>query len=143
MTPQASDSHAPRIADLRPMLAVTDLPRAVRFYVERLGFNCSSMHGNPPVWAEVERDGVALMLNAPPADCVRRDVPPKSRDYQIFYFDVKNVADLHAEFRSRGVLVTDLRVAFYGMKEFEVRDPDGYWLWFAEPTDEPQTVRED
>jgi hypothetical protein len=36
--------------------------------------------------------------------------------------------------------VTDLRVAIYGMKEFELRDPDGYWLWFGQSTNEPATV---
>jgi len=35
-----------------------------------------------------------------------------------------------------------LRVTVYGMKEFEVRDPDDIWLWFGQPTDEPATVRE-
>ena len=59
----------PRITDFRAMLAVRDLPAVVRFYVEKLGFNCCGLHGNPPVWAEVERDGVALMLNAPPREC--------------------------------------------------------------------------
>lgn len=131
------------LTNLRPMLAVTDLPASVRFYVEQLGFNCNAMHGNPPVWAEVERNGVAVMLNAPPRECVVADVPRKSKDYQIFYFDVDDVPALHAEYRARGVAVTDIRVAFYGMKEFEVRDPDNYWLWFGQPTDEPPTVTED
>lgn len=121
------------------MLAVTDLPGAVRFFVEKLGFNCSAMHGNPPVWASVERDGVEVMLNAPPVEEVRRDVPRSSRDYQIYSFDVTGVAALHAEFAAKGVAVTPLRVAFYGMKEFEVRGPDDLWLWFAEPTDEEPT----
>ena len=34
---------------------------------------------------------------------------------------------------------TELRVTYYGMQEFELRDPDGYWLWFGEDTDEPPT----
>jgi catechol 2,3-dioxygenase-like lactoylglutathione lyase family enzyme len=129
-------------ASLRPMLAVTDLPATVRFYVEKLGFNCCGLHGEPPVWAELERDGVAIMFNAPPRECVERDVPRTSRDYQIFYFNVQDAAALREEYRGRGVSVSDLRVAFYGMKEFEVRDPEGHWLWFGQPTDEPPTVRE-
>lgn len=137
---RTASGAAPRVMNLRPMLAVTDLPATVRFYVERLGFNCCAMHGDPPVWAEVERDGTSVMLNAPPAECIRRDVPASCRDDQIFYFDVQNVESLHAEYRARGVSVTDLRVAPYGMKEFELRDPDGYWLWFGQPTDEPPTV---
>lgn len=124
------------------MLACIDLSEAVRFYVEKLGFNCNAMHGNPPVWAEVERNGVSVMLNAPPAECVRRDVFRSSRDYQIYYFDAEGVVELHAEFASRGVAVSPLRVAFYGMKEFEVRDQEGHWLWFAEPTDEAPSEKE-
>ncbi|MGH7243100.1 MAG: VOC family protein [Phycisphaerales bacterium] len=143
MTTSAATKAAPRVTNLRPMLAVTDLPASVRFYVEKLGFNCSAMHGNPPVWAEVERDGVALMLNAPPVECVRKDVPRSCKNYQIFYFNVAGVEDVHREFRSRGVAASELRVAFYQMKEFEVRDPDDYWLWFAEATNEPPTQRED
>lgn len=134
--------EVPRLHRLRPMLACADLPGAVRFYVEKLGFSCTAMFGNPPVWSEVERDGVAIMLNAPPADSVRRDVPASSRDYQIYYIDVENIEALHRELRARSVAVTDLRVAIYGMKEFEARDPEGHWLWFGQPTDEPPTVRE-
>lgn len=134
---------AVRFKNLRPMLACTDLPAAVRFYVENLGFNCNAMHGDPPVWAEVERDGTAIMLNAPPADDVRRDVPRSSRDYQIYYVDVENITALHSELKARGVKVSDLRVAFYQMKEFEVRDPDGHWIWFGEPTDDAPTPEEE
>ena len=124
------------------MLAVTDLVRTVRFYVEKLGFNCNSLHGDPPVWCDLDRDGQSIMFNAPPREHVIRDVPASSKDYQIFYAMVSDVVALHAEYRSRGVAVTELRVTFYGMKEFEVRDPDGYWLWFGQATDETPTVQE-
>jgi catechol 2,3-dioxygenase-like lactoylglutathione lyase family enzyme len=130
------------LSSLRPMLAVTDLPRTIRFYVENLGFNCSSTFGDPPVWCELERDGVAIMFNAPPRAHVERDVPRLSKDYQIFYFISSDLPSLHAEFKQRGVQVSDLRVTIYQMKEFEVRDPDGYWLWFGQETDEPPTVQE-
>ncbi len=136
-------THSARVTNLRPMIAVRDLPATVRFYVEKLGFNCNAMFGNPPVWAEVERDGTSIMFNAPPRADVERDVPAKSRDYQVYYFDVDGVVALHAELKSRGVNVTNLRITSYQMKEFEVRDPDGCWLWFGQPTDEPPTVCEE
>jgi hypothetical protein len=82
------------------------------------------------------------MFNAPPADDVRRDVPRSSRDYQIFYFNTPDAAALRDELAARGVAVSELRVTVYGMKEFEVRDPDGIWLWFGQPTDEAPTVKE-
>jgi catechol 2,3-dioxygenase-like lactoylglutathione lyase family enzyme len=133
---------AVNLLTLRPMLAVTDLRRTIDFYCGKLGFHCRSTFGDPAVWCNLERDGVSLMFNAPPADDVRRDVPLRSRDYSIFYFNVADVLALRAELAGRGVDVSDLRVTVYGMKEFEVRDPDGIWLWFGQPTDEPATVSE-
>lgn len=124
------------------MLAVTDLPRTIAFYCGQLGFTCRETFGQPPVWCDLERDGVSMMFNAPPAGDVQRDVPISSRDYQIFYFNVPDVVGLHDEFSGRGVAVSPLRVTVYGMKEFELRDPDGIWLWFGQPTDDPPTVAE-
>jgi catechol 2,3-dioxygenase-like lactoylglutathione lyase family enzyme len=124
------------------MLAVTDLQRTIAFYTQKLGFHLGDTFGEPPVWCTLYRDGQEMMFNAPPCDSVVRDVPRSSKDYQIFYSNVDDVAALHAEFKSRGVAVTELRVTIYGMKEFEVRDPDDYWLWFGQSTDEPPTVTE-
>jgi uncharacterized glyoxalase superfamily protein PhnB len=51
----------------------------------------------------------------------------------------EDVVALHAEAKGKAFQVSDLRVTFYGMKEFEVRDPDGHILWFGQETDEPPT----
>ena len=133
---------SPRLTRLRPMLAVRDLPATIRFYVEKLGFNCNSLFGNPPVWCDLDRDGTGIMFNTPPRECIENDVPLKSKDYQIFYFNSNDLPALHTEFKSRGVQVSDMRVMPYQMKEFDVRDPDGYWLMFGQNTDEPPTVTE-
>lgn len=126
----------PRVHSIRPMLAVGNLSDTIRFYVEKLGFNCNSLFGDPPVWCDLDRDGQSIMFNAPPHESVEGDVPRASKNYQIFYFNVDDVAAFHAELASRGVPVTPLRVTVDGMKEFEVRDD---WLWFGQPTDEPPT----
>ena len=134
----------PRLTQLRPMLAVMDLQRTRAFY-ERIGFEVMGTFGppgGPPVWCELHRDGQFIMFNAPPRDSVIRDVPRPSKNYQIFYFNADDVVSLHSEFKSKGLPVTDLRITEYGMKEFELRDPDDYWLWFGQPSDEPPTVRE-
>lgn len=134
-------SHG-RMSRLRPMLAVADLQRTMLFYRERLGFTRAGTFGNPPVWAEMARDDIAIMFNAPPPDDVRRDVPARSRDDAIYYIDVPDVEALHKELLDRGAEPTDLRVTVYGMKEFEVRDPDGIRLWFGQPTEEPPAATE-
>ena len=133
-----------KITLIRPMLAVTDLSRTIAFYGE-LGFTCTDTFGPPeaPVWCTLVRDGWELMFNAPPRESVVRDVPRKSKDYQIYYFNTDDVVALHAELKGKGLEVTDLRVTVYRMKEFELRDPDDYWLWFGQETDEPPTFVEE
>lgn len=127
---------------LRPMLAVSDLQRTIRFYTQQLGFLCTGSFGNPPVWCELVRDDIAIMFNAPPPAEIQRDVPTSSKNYQIFYINSPDVVALRDELAARGTPVGDLRVTIYCMKEFEVRDPDGYWLWFGQHSDEPPTVTE-
>ena len=130
-----------RLKALRPMLAVADMKRTMDFYCNRIGFTCHGVFGDPdPVWCHLERDGVIMMFNAPPRKEVERDVPVKSKDYQVFYFYPDDVVALHAQWKAAGLPVSDLRTTVYGMKEFELRDPDHYWLWFGQETDETPTI---
>jgi catechol 2,3-dioxygenase-like lactoylglutathione lyase family enzyme len=124
---------------LIPMLSVADLERTMTFYCQKLGFRVINTFGGPkPVWCMLERDKVRLMFNQPPGI----EIFPRAKDGQIYYFYPDDIASLHAEWKRAGLPTTDLRVTIYGMKEFELRDPDGYWLWFGESTDEPPTVTE-
>ncbi|MGE5510863.1 MAG: bleomycin resistance protein [Bacteroidota bacterium] len=131
-----------RIKQLVPMLSVSDLARTMAFYCDELGFQCTGTFGDPsPVWCHLERDGVALMFNQPPAEAMV-ELPLRAKDFQVYYCYPDDVAALHLAWKQKGLPVTDLRVTVYGMKEFELRDPDGYWLWFGQGTAEPPTVRE-
>ncbi len=144
------------------MLAVRDLKRTVEWYTAGLGFAVDGTFGDPPVWCSLFRDGVRLFFNQPPADAFPADWPghvsvrghppypqpardnatQQIRSLHIFYLHVRNLAELHGELTARGFGPTEVRVTVYGMKEFELRDPDGYWLWFGEESAEAPTVRE-
>ena len=127
---------------LIPMLSVTDLKRTIAFYRDRLGFRVLNTFGEPdPVWCMLARDKIKLMFNQPQAEEMA-ELPRRAKDFQIFYFYPDDVVALHAGWKAAGLDVTDLRVTIYGMKEFELRDPDGYWLWFGQDTDEAPTVTE-
>lgn len=127
---------------LIPMLAVVDLKRTIAFYRDQLGFAVINSLGSPdPVWCMLRRDGVALMFNQPP-DCNETTLPRRAKDFQILYFYPEDVRALHAGWQARGLPVSDLRVTTYGMREFELRDPEGYWLWFGEETTDPATVED-
>ncbi len=40
----------------------------------------------------------------------------------------------------KGHDASDTRVTFYGMKEFEMKGPDGHTLWLGQPTTEAPTA---
>jgi catechol 2,3-dioxygenase-like lactoylglutathione lyase family enzyme len=127
---------------LTPMLSVADLGRTIAFYCNDLGFQCVHKFGDPdPVWCHLKRDAVELMFNQPPA-AEMAELPRRAKDFQVFYFYPDDIVAQHATWKAKGLPVTDLRVTSYGMKEFELRDPDGYWLWFGQSTTEPATVTE-
>jgi len=131
-----------RLQRLTPMLSVADLGRTIAFYCDELGFQCAQTFGDPnAVWCHLKRDGVELMFNRPPA-AEMAELPLRAKDFQIFYFYPDDIVAQHTAWKAKGLPVTDLRVTTYGMKEFELRDPDGYWLWFGQSTTEPATVTE-
>jgi catechol 2,3-dioxygenase-like lactoylglutathione lyase family enzyme len=131
-----------KLKSLVPMLSVVDLKRTMAFYCDELGFHCRGKFGDPdPVWCHLERDVVSLMFNQPPAQEMA-ELPLRAKDFQVFYCYPDDVAGLHQVWKQKGLPVTDLRVTVYGMREFELRDPDGYWLWFGQSTSDPPTVRD-
>ena len=131
-----------KLAALLPMLSVSDLKRTMAFYGERLGFEVINRFGEPePRWCMMGRDGVKIMFNQPPADEMR-ELPRRAKDFQVYYFYPDDIGALHARWKSDGLPVSEFRVTDYGMKEFELRDPDDYWLWFGQSTNEPPTVTE-
>ena len=154
----------PKLTGLIPMLSVADLERTRAFYCELLGFEVVNEFGSPPapvagpsgrgpegkgqlkapekiVWCMLRRDGVRLMFNRP-EDGFESKLPYRAKDFQIYYIYPDDVRGLHAAWQAKGVPVSDLRVTGYGMREFELRDPDGYWLWFGQSTGDPPTVEE-
>ena len=131
-----------KLETLIPMLSVIDLKQTMAFYCDRLGFRVINTFGDEePRWCMLERDGVKLMFNQPPR-AEMDELPRRAKDFQIFYFYPDDIVALHRAWKSAELDVGDLRVAIYGMKEFELRDPDGYWLWFGQSTTEPATVTE-
>lgn len=131
-----------KLTALVPMLSVSDLKLSIAFYRDRLGFNVLNVFSDlEPKWCMIGRDDIKLMLNEPPR-AEMDTLPLHAKNFQTYYFYPDNVAALHAAWKHDGLPVTALRVTGYGMKEFELRDPDGYWLWFGQESSDPPTVQE-
>jgi catechol 2,3-dioxygenase-like lactoylglutathione lyase family enzyme len=115
---------------LVPSLLVCDLGRTLAFYAQ-LGFERTGVwpDADRPSWAEVRRDGVVLQFHDQPPHGTPPD-PVCSGTFYVFPDDVQALAD---ELRGRVPFAWGPEVMDYGMREFAVQDPDGYYLAFAEP----------
>jgi catechol 2,3-dioxygenase-like lactoylglutathione lyase family enzyme len=111
-----------------PVLAALDMERQVAFYRDRLGFSVRAVYPDP--YALLERDGVELHLWG----CPDRHVAENTG----CYLRVDGIEGLWQEYRDNGVNVRPLVVKPWGMREFEVIDPDGNLLRFGErPAEAP------
>lgn len=119
---------------LVPALLVRDMSETLSFY-QGLGFRVTGERSDgSSTWAEVRRDSVVLQFHTEPP-C---GTPPTPMCSGTFYFFPDSVAALAEEFRGNVNFAWGPEVMAYGMREFGIRDPNGYYLAFAEsaePTD--------
>lgn len=118
----------PRLNALTPLLVVSDLQRALDFYVQKLAFAEPSVWGEPPCFAMLNRDGFELMLSS---DAEPARVRPNG--VWDLYLRVGDIAAELAALRAAGVTIdkgpTD---TFYEMREIEIVDPDGHRICVAQ-----------
>ena len=126
----------PALLSVEPQLFVTDMPRALAFYVEQLGFSVGFEYGAPAFYAQVVRDGVMLNLRHVDRPAIDRTV---DADLLSAAISVSHAGQLFLEFQSRAVPFrqTLTREPWHdeGQGAFIVEDPDGNLLLFAGRTD--------
>lgn len=115
---------------LVPALLVGDMAETLDFY-RKLGFRLTGCHPErpDPVWAEVQRDSVTLQFHTDPPS----GTPPTPVCSGTFYLFPDSVTDLAEELRGKVAFAWGPEVMDYGMREFAVQDPNGYYLAFSEP----------
>jgi catechol 2,3-dioxygenase-like lactoylglutathione lyase family enzyme len=113
-----------------PCLFVADMRRSLDFYIDVLGFTQTGYYPieSEPIRTEVRRDGVAIILFS---EGRHLDVitPALSGVLYIFPESVDKLVD---ELRGKVPFAWGPENTEFGMREFAVRDPDGYTLVFAE-----------
>jgi glyoxylase I family protein len=119
------------------LLSVFDMPTSVRFYRDVLGFEVfqtSEREGDQFDWGWLRLGCAEIMLNTAYELHDRPGNPEVSRTTAhadtILYFDCPDVDAAYRHLKSRGLNVKPPTVAYYGMKQLYVSDPDGYALCF-------------
>jgi catechol 2,3-dioxygenase-like lactoylglutathione lyase family enzyme len=128
------------ISSIAPFFIVRDVPTALRFYRDFLGFDITFQGPSEDdiFFGIVQRGAAMIMLKAIGVD----PVPNYTRDIKQgiarwdAYLHVPDPDALAAEFASRHVeFLTPLQNNDDGLRGFEVKDADGYLLYFGRPHD--------
>ena len=131
----------PDITGIAPFFIVRNVPAALAFYRDRLGFEITFQGPEPDdiFFGIVERGAATIILKEVGVD----PVPNNTRDVKKgwarwdAYLNVPDPDALAAEFSSRNVeFFQPLNVdneGDDGLRGFEVQDADGYVLFFGRP----------
>ena len=120
------------ILHAEPQLFVTDIGRAVRFYGDVLGFEAAFVHGDPPFYAQVVRDGARLNLRHADRPGLSANFRQAEPDALSATLAADDAAGLFTEFQRAGAAFHQpLRREPWGAQTFIVADPDGNLLCFA------------
>lgn len=115
-------------------LSVADLDRSLAFYRDVLGFEARPLarRDGLPAVAEVVSGPARIELStAATASDSRGDERP--RGAAILFLGTDDVAGLRAGIAARGGRVSEIeKVNWIKMRAFQIADPDGHTLWFAQ-----------
>jgi catechol 2,3-dioxygenase-like lactoylglutathione lyase family enzyme len=142
-TRELSMTNDARLGGISPFFLVDDLPRAVRFYRERLGFELRfEAPPDAPFFAIVGREDTQIFLKFISTDVHPQPNPARHEwaAWDAFVF-VGDPDALAAELATRGApFRRTVHDRDDGLRGFEIADADGYVLFFGRPTDGDQKV---
>ena len=126
------------ISGIAPLFIVNHVPSSLAFYRDRLGFDVTFQGPEPDdiFFGIVRRGGAMIMLKDVGVD----PLPNYKRERGCgvarwdAYLDVPDPDALAAEFASRNVEFSEpLKDTHDGLRGFELKDADGYVLFFGRP----------
>jgi catechol 2,3-dioxygenase-like lactoylglutathione lyase family enzyme len=126
------------ISGISPLFIVRHVPSSLAFYRDRLGFEITFQGPAPDdiFFGIVRRGGAMIMLKSigvEPVPNYTRDVGKGVARWDA-YLAVADPDALAAEFASRNVAFSEpLKDTDDGLRGFELRDHDGYVLFFGRP----------
>jgi len=120
----------PILKDAIPILLVRDVKASAGFFQQKLGFEIDFLHGMPPFYGAVSRDGARLHIRFV-HEPVFAQIAAQEKVI-CASVEVSNVQGLFEEFKARNVeFAQKLTKQAWGGTDFCVRDPDGNVISFV------------
>jgi len=126
----------PEISGIAPLFIVNNVPAALAFYRDCLGFEITFQGPEPDqIFFGIARRGAAMIMfkdvGVEPVPNCTRDVKKGIARWDA-YLHVPDPDSLAAEFSLRNVeFVEPLKDTDDGLRGFELQDADGYVLFFG------------
>lgn len=130
--------NKPEISGIAPLFIVRNVPAALAFYRDGLGFDIMFQGPEPDdIFFGIVRRGAAMILfkavGVDPVPNCTRDIKQGIARWDA-YVHVPDPDALAAEFASRDVeFFLPLQDTEDGLRGFELKDADGYVLFFGRP----------
>ena len=125
----------PEISGIAPFFIVKNVPAALSFYRDRLGFDITFQGPADDIFFGIVQRGAAMVMfkdvGVDPVPNYTRDIKKGIARWDA-YVHVTDPDALAAEFSSRNVeFFQPLKDDDDGLRGFEVKDADGYLLFFG------------
>ena len=117
-------------------VVVSDMKKAKEFYAEKLGLEVATDYrqNDNNWWVTLTFPGGGTTITLSRSSTTSNQ-PPKP-DSMSFYFSTSDIAAAHQELNEKGVKTSDIQDNLYGpgsgVKFFQLKDPDGNQLTFAQ-----------
>jgi uncharacterized glyoxalase superfamily protein PhnB len=115
----------PKFRSLVPMLQTLDMERTVAWYETVLGFHLEGQQASE--WCRLERDGISIMF-------MTNAHLGKPHATATHYFSVDDADALWDSIKDSCKAEWGPENMPYGLREFAIKDPNGYLLSFGSPT---------
>jgi uncharacterized glyoxalase superfamily protein PhnB len=117
-----------------PVFLVDDVLVTAEYYRETLGFELNFIWGEPPSYGSVSRDDAIINFSRSMPAGRRNGMAAAGAGNGVdVIIVVKSIDEVYEELRQRGATITmELETQVYAMREFQLRDNNGYILAIAE-----------
>jgi catechol 2,3-dioxygenase-like lactoylglutathione lyase family enzyme len=117
-------------------VVVSDMKKAKEFYAEKLGLEVATDYrqNDDNWWVTLTFPGGGASITL--ARSSTTDNEPPKPDSMSFYFSTSDIAAAHKELNEKGVKTSEVQDDLYGpgsgVKFFQLKDPDGNQVTFAQ-----------
>lgn len=132
---QTMNNVAARLESLTPNLVVDDVNKTIEYYTLQLGFTCLATKPEKGTydWGMVAKDAVTIMFQTHRS--LKEGLPKIDKPAGAFgtlFIRMTGIENYYTQVSDKVKIASPLKVAPYGMKEFTIRDVNGWHLTFAQ-----------